>query len=65
MTQRNLDRTDLKILDVLQQQGNLSAAEIAEKVGLTTTTAWRRISRLEEEGVIRRGWRCWIGKPLA
>jgi Lrp/AsnC family transcriptional regulator len=54
MTQRNLDRTDLKILEVLQQQGNLSAAEIAEKVGLTTTTAWRRISRLEEEGVIRQ-----------
>ena len=54
MTQRNLDRTDLKILDVLQQQGNLSAAEIAEKVGLTATTAWRRISRLEEEGVIRQ-----------
>lgn len=54
MTQRNLDRTDLKILDALQQQGNLSAAEIAEKVGLTTTTAWRRISRLEQEGVIRQ-----------
>ncbi|HEY5809652.1 MAG TPA: Lrp/AsnC family transcriptional regulator [Povalibacter sp.] len=53
MTQQNLDRTDLKILDVLQQQGNLSAAEVADKIGLTATTAWRRISRLEEEGVIR------------
>ncbi|MFL6577118.1 MAG: AsnC family protein, partial [Povalibacter sp.] len=33
---------DLKILEALQQQGNLSAAEVAEKVGLTATTAWRR-----------------------
>jgi Lrp/AsnC family transcriptional regulator len=54
MTQQNLDRTDLKILELLQQQGNLSAAEVAEKVGLTATTAWRRISRLEQDGVIRQ-----------
>jgi Lrp/AsnC family transcriptional regulator len=54
MTKRPLDRTDLKILDVLQQQGNLSSAELAEKVGLTATTAWRRISRLEQEGVIKQ-----------
>ena len=54
MTQRDLDAMDLRILDVLQQNGNASAAEIAEQVGLTATTAWRRISRLEEEGIIRQ-----------
>lgn len=54
MTQRPLDPMDLRILDVLQQNGNASAAEIAEQVGLTATTAWRRISRLEEEGIIRQ-----------
>lgn len=54
MTQQKLDRTDLKILEALQQQANLSAADIAERVGLTPTTAWRRISRLEENGVILR-----------
>ena len=54
MTQRSLDPMDLRILDVLQQNGNASAAEIAEQVGLTATTAWRRISRLEEEGIIRQ-----------
>jgi Lrp/AsnC family transcriptional regulator len=48
-----MDRADLKILETLQAQGNLSAAEIADKVGLTTSTCWRRISRLEEAGVIR------------
>lgn len=51
--QAELDRADLRILEVLQLHGNLSAAEIAERVGLTTSTCWRRISRLEELGVIR------------
>lgn len=54
MTQRSLDAMDLRILDVLQQNAAASAAEIADQVGLTSTTAWRRISRLEEEGVIRQ-----------
>ena len=54
MTQRSLDPMDLKILNVLQQNAAASAAEIADQVGLTSTTAWRRISRLEEEGVIRQ-----------
>lgn len=52
--QRVLDRTDLKILDVLQQQGDLSGAEVAEKIGVTPTTCWRRIARLERDGVLRR-----------
>lgn len=51
--QVDMDRADLRILETLQAQGNLSAAEIAEKVDLTTSTCWRRISRLEETGVIR------------
>ncbi len=51
--QIELDRADLRILEVLQQHGNLSAAEVAEKVGMTTSTCWRRITRLEEQGVIR------------
>ena len=48
-----LDRADLRILEVLQHHGNLSAAEIAEKVDMTTSTCWRRITRLEEQGVIK------------
>ncbi|HEY1283761.1 MAG TPA: Lrp/AsnC family transcriptional regulator [Steroidobacteraceae bacterium] len=51
--QVELDRGDLRILEVLQQHGNLSAADIAEKVDMTTSTCWRRISRLEEQGVIK------------
>ena len=51
--QIELDRGDLRILEVLQHHGNLSAAEIAEKVDMTTSTCWRRITRLEEQGVIK------------
>jgi Lrp/AsnC family transcriptional regulator len=48
-----LDRTDLRILEVMQHHGDLSAADIAERVGLTASTCWRRIARLEELGVIK------------
>jgi len=51
--QPELDRSDLQILDVLQNHGDLSAAEVAERVGMTTSTCWRRIGRLEQLGVIR------------
>jgi Lrp/AsnC family transcriptional regulator len=49
-----LDKADLRILEVLQHHGNLSAAEVAEKVDMTTSTCWRRITRLEEAGVIKQ-----------
>jgi Lrp/AsnC family transcriptional regulator len=48
----SLDRTDIKILNVLQQDGSLSAAQVGERVGITAPTAWRRITRLEKAGVI-------------
>ncbi|HYM27532.1 MAG TPA: Lrp/AsnC family transcriptional regulator [Steroidobacteraceae bacterium] len=51
---QNLDRSDLRILELLQQQGQLSSAEVAERLGMTASTCWRRVSRLEEQGVIRR-----------
>src|SRR3974377_618939 len=50
----DLDRTDLRILQVLQDHGNLSAAELAERGGANSSTCWRRVTRLEELGVIRR-----------
>jgi Lrp/AsnC family transcriptional regulator len=51
--QFEMDRTDLRILETLQTHGNLSAADVAERVGITTSTCWRRISALESSGVIR------------
>jgi DNA-binding Lrp family transcriptional regulator len=47
-----LDRTDRKILEALQEDARLSSAELAERVALTTSPCWRRVKRLEEEGVI-------------
>ncbi|WP_044561026.1 Lrp/AsnC family transcriptional regulator [Azospirillum sp. B4] len=49
-----LDGLDWKILDVLQQNGAASAAEVGDKVGLSQSPCWRRIQRLEEAGLIRQ-----------
>ncbi len=54
-TVRNpIDALDRRILDVLQRDGGLSAADVASRVGLSTTTCWRRIQQLEQDGVIRK-----------
>ncbi|HOV05620.1 MAG TPA: Lrp/AsnC family transcriptional regulator, partial [Kaistiaceae bacterium] len=49
-----IDRIDRRILDILQHDATLPVAEIARKVGLSTTPCWRRIQKLEEEGVIEK-----------
>jgi DNA-binding Lrp family transcriptional regulator len=49
-----LDPTDGRILDLIQNDAALSVAQIAEKVGLSSSPCWRRIKRLEEDGVIQR-----------
>ena len=49
-----LDAVDAKILDLIQHDAGLSVAEIAEKVGLSSSPCWRRIKRLEDAGVIQR-----------
>lgn len=47
-----MDEIDRKILGLLQEDATLSTAELAEKVGLSTTPCWRRIQILEQEGYI-------------
>ena len=47
-----LDRTDLKILRLLQNNGRLSNAELAEMVGVSAATCHRRTQRLFEEGFV-------------
>ncbi|QQM29164.1 Lrp/AsnC family transcriptional regulator [Martelella lutilitoris] len=49
-----MDRLDRKILRLLQEDSTLAVADIGKKVGLSTTPCWRRIQKMEEEGVIRR-----------
>ena len=50
----SIDGFDRKILALLQRDATLSLAEIAERVGLSSTPCWRRIQKLEQAGVIRR-----------
>ena len=49
-----MDAIDRKILAVLQKDASLSVAEIGNRVGLSSTPCWKRIQRLEAEGVITR-----------
>jgi Lrp/AsnC family transcriptional regulator len=49
-----MDRTDLKILAILQEDASLPVAEVAARVNLSQTPCWRRIQRLEAQGVIER-----------
>jgi Lrp/AsnC family transcriptional regulator len=48
-----LDKIDRKILALLQKDATTPVAEIGRKVGLSTTPCWRRIQKMEEEGIIR------------
>ncbi|VAV86728.1 Transcriptional regulator, AsnC family [hydrothermal vent metagenome] len=49
-----IDDIDAKILKILQQDASISVADIAAKVGLSSSPCWRRIRRLEEENIIVR-----------
>jgi Lrp/AsnC family transcriptional regulator len=49
-----MDRTDRRILAILQQDASLPVAEVAARVNLSQTPCWRRIQKLEREGVIVR-----------
>ncbi len=49
-----MDRTDRMILSILQEDATIPVAEIGRKVGLSTTPCWRRIQKMEEDGVILR-----------
>lgn len=49
-----LDHFERKIFRELQRDASQTTAEIADKVGLTPSPCWRRIDRLEKEGLIRK-----------
>ena len=49
-----MDAIDRKILAVMQEDASLSVAEIGSRVGLSSTPCWKRIQRLEGDGVITR-----------
>ena len=49
-----MDAIDKKILVVLQEDASLSVADIGQRVGLSSTPCWKRIQKLEAEGVIQK-----------
>ena len=49
-----MDRMDKMILSILQEDCTLPVADIAKKVGLSTTPCWRRIQKMEEDQIIQR-----------
>ncbi len=51
--QNELDKFDLSILEQLQNDGRLSNAELAQRVGLSAAPCWRRVRALEEAGYIK------------
>ncbi len=48
----DLDHTDRRILELLQQEPGINAAELGEKIGLSQSAVWRRMQTLREHGVI-------------
>lgn len=49
-----MDRIDKKILALLQEDASIPVGELAKKVNLSTTPCWRRIRKLEKNGVIEK-----------
>ena len=48
-----IDRFDQKILEQLQVDSDVAIAALAQQIGLSTNACWRRVKRLEEDGLIR------------
>ena len=51
-TAASLDRTDRRILDILQREGRIAITELAQRVGLSASPCSERVRRLERQGVI-------------
>jgi Lrp/AsnC family transcriptional regulator len=49
-----MDKIDRKLLALLQTDSTMSIAQMADQVGLSQTPCWKRIQRMEADGVIMR-----------
>lgn len=52
--QISLDSTDIKLLNLLQEDASLTTAELADKVGLSQSPCWRRVCRIQDAGLIKK-----------
>lgn len=54
LSMTDLDHIDLKLLEMLQQNGKLTTKELAQRVHLSPTPVYERIRRLERNGIIKK-----------
>ena len=54
MSDTRLDQVDKRILQIVQKDASLSIGQIASQVGLSQTPCWKRLQKLESNGIIRR-----------
>ena len=50
----NIDVTDKKLLNILQHDADISTLDLAEKLHMSQSPCWRRVHRLEEQGIIHK-----------
>ncbi|NHB58297.1 Lrp/AsnC family transcriptional regulator [Acinetobacter sp. 194] len=53
MTKIKIDRSDAKILDLLQKDARKTNQELADTIGMSASPCWRRVKRLEDDQIIR------------
>ena len=58
-----LDTIDRKIIAILQEDGSLSIADVADRLGMTAPPCWRRVKRLRDEGFLLK--QVWLASPEA
>lgn len=56
-----IDKTEIKILSLLQEDARITNHELAEKVGMSASPCWRRVKKLEEDNVIQ-GYRAILNR---
>jgi Lrp/AsnC family transcriptional regulator, cysteine-sensing transcriptional activator len=49
-----VDKQDVRILKLLQHNANLTTGEVAEKTNMSQSPCWRRINRIEQDGLIKK-----------
>ena len=50
---KKIDRTDIQLLSLLQNNARMSNKELASAVNLAPSSCWERVRQLQEEGVVR------------
>ena len=50
---KKIDKTDVKILELLQKDSRITTAELSEQLSLSTSPCWRRVKQLDDTGIIQ------------